>query len=167
MPHLLSHRYFTPSSSLLSVLTEYPCHCPLILCVHEESDSCTMWKWLQKTVNMIVTISLLPTCMFQFSIRLHLQNTSLPTKLVKMSRWQQQSIKTSKRLLWAWCACCYFSRVQLCDIMDCSLPGSSVHGVLQARMLEWVAISFSRGSSWPGNRIHVSHFCNGRQALYH
>ena len=37
----------------------------------------------------------------------------------------------------------------LCDPMDCSLPGSSVHGIFQARVLEWVAISFSRGSSWP------------------
>ena len=37
----------------------------------------------------------------------------------------------------------------LCDPMDCSPPGSSVHGIFQARLLEWVAISFSRGSSWP------------------
>ena len=37
----------------------------------------------------------------------------------------------------------------LCDPMDCSLPGSSVHGIPQARMLEWVAIPFSRGSSRP------------------
>ena len=37
----------------------------------------------------------------------------------------------------------------LCDLMDCSLLGSSVHGILQARILEWVAISFSRGSSHP------------------
>ena len=37
----------------------------------------------------------------------------------------------------------------LCDPVDCSLPGSSVHGILQARVLEWVAISFSRGSSLP------------------
>ena len=36
------------------------------------------------------------------------------------------------------------------DHMDCSLPGSSVHGILQARILEWVAIPFSRGSSNPG-----------------
>ena len=35
----------------------------------------------------------------------------------------------------------------LCDSMDCSPPGSSVHGILQARIWEWVAISFSRGSS--------------------
>ena len=38
------------------------------------------------------------------------------------------------------------------DSMDCSLPSSSVHGIFQVRTLEWVAISFSRGSSRPGNR---------------
>ena len=37
----------------------------------------------------------------------------------------------------------------LCDPIDCSLPGSSVHGIFQAKVLEWVAISFSRGSSQP------------------
>ena len=42
--------------------------------------------------------------------------------------------------------------------MDCSLPGSSVHGVLQANILEWVAIYSSRGSSWPKDWIHVSCF---------
>ena len=39
-------------------------------------------------------------------------------------------------------------RVILCDPKDCSRPGSSVYGILQARILEWVAILFSRGSSW-------------------
>ena len=38
-------------------------------------------------------------------------------------------------------------RVRLCDPVDCSPPGSSVHGILQARVLEWAVISFSRGSS--------------------
>ena len=41
------------------------------------------------------------------------------------------------------------SCLTLCDPMECSLPGSSVHGIFQARVLEWVAISFSRGSSQP------------------
>ena len=49
--------------------------------------------------------------------------------------------------------------------MDCSPPGSSVHGILQARRLEWVAISFSRGSFWPRDRTPVS--CIGRWVLYH
>ena len=44
----------------------------------------------------------------------------------------------------------------LCYPMDCSPPGSSVHGILQARVLEWVAISFSRGSSRPRDWTHVS-----------
>ena len=44
----------------------------------------------------------------------------------------------------------------LCDPVDCSPPGSSVHGILQARILEWVAISFSRGSSRPRDRTQVS-----------
>ena len=48
------------------------------------------------------------------------------------------------------------SRVRLCDPMGCSLPGSSVHGILQARILEWVAISFPRGSSWPRDWTLVS-----------
>ena len=45
----------------------------------------------------------------------------------------------------------------LCDPMDCSLSGSSTHGVFQARVLEWIAISFSRGSSRPRNQTRVSH----------
>ena len=44
----------------------------------------------------------------------------------------------------------------LCDSMDCSPPGSSIHGIYQARILEWVDISFSRGSSWPRDRTWVS-----------
>ena len=44
----------------------------------------------------------------------------------------------------------------LCDPMDCSLPGSSVHGILQARILEWVAIPFSRGSSQSRDQTQVS-----------
>ena len=45
----------------------------------------------------------------------------------------------------------------LWDPMDYRLPGSSVHGIFQAIVLEWVAISFSRGSSWPRDRTWVSH----------
>ena len=44
----------------------------------------------------------------------------------------------------------------LCDPMDCSPLGSSVYGILQARILEWVAVPFSRGSSWPSDRSWVS-----------
>ena len=49
--------------------------------------------------------------------------------------------------------------------MDCSPPGSLVHGILQARILEWVAISSSRASSRPRDQTHVSYI--GRWILYH
>ena len=56
----------------------------------------------------------------------------------------------------------------LCEPMDCSPPGSSVHGILQARILEWVAISSSKGSSWSRDWTRVScASCIGRQVLYH
>ena len=47
-------------------------------------------------------------------------------------------------------------RLTLCDPKDCSLPGSSVHGIFQVRVLEWVAISFSKGSFQPKDRTWVS-----------
>ena len=54
--------------------------------------------------------------------------------------------------------------------MDCSLPGSCVHGISQARILDWVAISFSRGSSQPNDRTQVSCIAGSllhcRQILY-
>ena len=49
----------------------------------------------------------------------------------------------------------------LCNPMDCSLPGSSVRGILQAKIPEWVAIPFSRGSSQPRDRTQVSHIADG------
>ena len=44
----------------------------------------------------------------------------------------------------------------LCDLMDCSPPGSSIHGILQARILKWVVLFFSRGSSLPRDRTRAS-----------
>ena len=62
----------------------------------------------------------------------------------------------------------------LCDPMDCSLPGSSVHGILQTRILEWVVIPFSRRSSQPRDQTHVSCIAGWfftiwatREALFH
>ena len=57
------------------------------------------------------------------------------------------------------CACVcaqLLSHVWLCNSMDCSPPGSSVHGILQARIREWVAIYDSKGSSPPRDRTHAS-----------
>ena len=49
------------------------------------------------------------------------------------------------------------SCLTLCDPVDCCPPGPSVHGILQARILEWVAMLFSRGSSWPRDWTHISY----------
>ena len=56
--------------------------------------------------------------------------------------------------------CCLWSRsvmLTLCDPVDCSLPGSSIHGIFQTRVLEWAAISHSRGPSPPRDKTRVSH----------
>ena len=77
--------------------------------------------------------------------------TSLPALYGSSFGWASGSIGV-----------CYSpSRVRLCKAMDCSPPGSSVHGIPQARILEWVAIPFSRGSSQPTDRTQIFHFAGG------
>ena len=64
--------------------------------------------------------------------------------------------------------CCLVTKlgpIIFCNPMDCSPPRSSVHGIPQARILEWVAISFSRGSFQLRDQTHIS--CISRQILYH
>ena len=67
------------------------------------------------------------------------------------------------------CQCCvlsHFSCVWLCNPMDCSLPGLSVHEILQAKILEWVAISSSRGI-FPSQGLNLSYVsCIGRQVFF-
>ena len=66
------------------------------------------------------------------------------------------------------CAKLLQSCLTLCDPMDCHPPDSSVHGILQARMLEWVPMLSSRGSSQPRDRTQASSVsCICRQVLYH
>ena len=71
-------------------------------------------------------------------------------------------------VFWLHCSACCCLVVQSCptlwDPMDCSLPASSIHGISQARTLEWVAISFFRGSSRPRDQTWVS--CIGKRILY-
>ena len=71
----------------------------------------------------------------------------------------------------------HFSQIEKCvscsvvsrslPSMDCGPPGYSVHGLPQARILKWVAISFSRGSSQPRDGTHIYVPCIGRRILYH
>ena len=66
------------------------------------------------------------------------------------------------------CAKLFQSCPILSDPMDSSLPGSSVHGILQTRIWKWVAMPSSRGSSQPRDQTSVSHvYCTGQWVLYH
>ena len=76
--------------------------------------------------------------------------------------------KYTSWLKWILCAQLLQSHMTLCNPMDCRSPGSSVHGILQARILEWVAMPSSRRSSLPRDRTRVSSIsCLSRQILYH
>ena len=73
-----------------------------------------------------------------------------------------KSTKKKIRPIWFMCCAQSLSHVQLCNPLNGRPPGSPVHGGLQARILEWVAISFSRGSSQPRDQAHIS--CVSRTA---
>ena len=77
--------------------------------------------------------------------------------------WRESKIIHNLVLLWVSMHTQSLIRVQLCDPMDCSTPGSSVRGISQVRILVWDAISFSRGSPQPKVQTHVSCIsCIGR-----
>ena len=91
---------------------------------------CTLWP---------LSISLWGTCVLQIPI---------------YSFWLSPDLTPSTEI--GFC-CCLVTKSCLShrDPVDCSLSGSSVSGIFQAKILKWVAISFSRGSSWPWDWIHV------------
>ena len=70
----------------------------------------------------------------------------------------QNSLFPHLHLNWPYCCCCLVTKscLTLFNSMDCSPPDSSLHGILQARVLKWVAIPFSGGSSPPRDRTQVS-----------
>ena len=72
-----------------------------------------------------------------------------------VNSWLWQSVLVAQSFLTLW------------DPMDCSPPGPSVHGIFQARILEWGAISYSRGSSWPSDQTQVSWLLHCKEILYH
>ena len=75
-----------------------------------------------------------------------------------LSDWEHRHATSTAALLKFTCVCGLVTQsfLTLCDPMNCSLSGSSIHGILQVRILEWNTIPFSRGSSWPRDRSKVS-----------
>ena len=114
-----------------------------------------------KVEMTIVAIFVFP-CTFKFSVCHFVFNCHGINVQLSVSLFSYQFSSTNVYFV---CVLSYFSRVQLCDSMDWSLPGSSVCRILQARILEWVAMSSSRWSSRPRDWTCVC--CSGRWILYH
>ena len=106
----------------------------------EEKERLGTWDEQMQTATE-VWILLGDTSLWSFVISAYLVNTTL-ISLCSRLLFQSESEATQ-------------SCPTLCDPMDCSLPRSSVHGILQAIVLEWIAIPFSRGSSQPRDRTWV------------
>ena len=92
-------------------------------------------------------------------------------RLKTLAMWlRNKRIKCTTKLNWEGlyvCAKPLQSCQALCDPMDCSPPGSSVHGILHARILEWIAFPYARGSSQSRDWTQVSRIpCTGRRVLY-
>ena len=114
------------------------------------------YKWMANSWQWGTSLE---TSRFFILTKRIIQNTHSSTRDQKITHtmWKTNSVL---------CACMLpQSCLALCDPINCGLPGSSVHRISQARILEWVAISFSRGSSWPRDGTPVS--CIGQQILYH
>ena len=87
---------------------------------------------------------------------------------LRLQKWQSALTRAQSKTKMTVCAKSLQSCPTLWDSMDCSPPGSSVHGILQASILEWVAMPSSRGSSRPRDQTQVSYVsCTGRWVLYH
>ena len=106
----------------------------------------TYTKWRMLVVWMVSQVAIFHLFLTETAIteplrklvQLDIPDSFLFISIEWMSEWRCSVMSTS---LWP---------------MDCGLPGSSVYGIFQARVLEWIAISFSRGSSWPRDRTWVS-----------
>ena len=89
----------------------------------------------------VLRIQFSPSLLPQYNVPWHVSWVTLIVS--NFSLWKLEALVTQSCLI-------------LCDSIDCSPPDSSVHEILQSRTLEWVAISFSRGSFWPRNRTRLS-----------
>ena len=119
----------------------------------------TMWKqrepssgsWMQGYVLHMLTLSLI-RCMTWRNCSDFSNTDFFPcvwmSEIMMLASYKERKRKKESEVAQ--------SCLTLCDPMDCRLSGSSVHGIFQARVLEWIAISFSRGSSRPRNQTWVS-----------
>ena len=104
------------------------------------------------------------SCCFHFCLQIWMTESSSNICFWSIMLYLAENIEWHRM----WECVCSQSCVIPCDPLDCSLPGSSVHDILQTRLLEQAAVSYSRGSSWPKDQTHISCIsCLGRWILYH
>ena len=124
----------------------------------------SQWGWPTRTT--LLPLQHVPCHLLSFllSYSIFSHNSSNPNMLC--------NLLTCFAVYWKFphpCACmldCFSSRPTLCDPMDLSPPGSSVHGILQARIPEWVAMPSCRGPSWPCVFFFSCVSCVGKWVLY-
>ena len=126
---------------------------PMVSCVR---------KFRKETKN---TCHLATTSLQERKLTMRRTQDTGPGQLGRISQGPLRRIQTPASSRTPCCGCLVTESWVLRDPRDYSLPGSSVHGISLARILEWIAISSSRGSSQPGDQTHVS--CISRQILYH
>ena len=171
--------FHTPYSVLLSCSTCWPCHC-------QEQATSKVRGGLEASALVSAPIlfpglSLIKPCSAETSMR-HPSLPEFAVSEVTLVAWNQRCQKhlhqrnqetlklshLSSGLLVVKLMCMlshFKSCPPLCNPMDCSPPGSSVYGISQTRILEWVAIPISRSSSWPRDGTCISFI--GRWILYH
>ena len=108
---------------------------------------CCTEKWISQTYTYIPSFKI-----------------SFPFRLPRSSEFPEEVL--TGLLFYACMHMCVHELSRACHPMDYSPPGSSVHGIFQTRILEWVAMSFSKGFSWPRDWNISCTSCTGRWILY-
>ena len=123
-------------------------------------------KWKKSCIHGLEDLILLSDNTTQTDLRIQCSSYQSPSGLFfLLQKWKHWSHSSHGKHV---CMLSGFSPVWLCDPVDRSPPGSSVHGILQARILEWVVMPSSGGSSWLRDQTHIPYVsCVGRWILYH
>ena len=109
------------------------------------------WAWMSQVTNLLSELSLWASVLS--SLKWDITNLIVRVQRTKQVKHLYVCVLVTQLCL------------TLCNPLDCSPPGFSVHAIFQARVLEWVAMPSSRGSSWPKDQTQA--FCICRQILYH
>ena len=120
--------------------------------------------WLERQIHTLFLKSLITICIHNSHVKIEMQNqiySDEPNSRQTLNFTSYTVLQITPKIFPYACVPSCFSCVWLCDPVDCSLPGSSVHGILQARILEWVAMASSRRLSWHRDRTPGSCIAGG------